>query len=112
MEQGQLNWIANFIWGIPDGVLRDLYVRGRYRDVIPPMTVLRRLDAVLEPAKRAVLEMGGEWPDCAATDKPSTTGRPAALGASRCAASGNRPTTVLSRPGAARRAGGGRDTHH
>ena len=55
MEPGQLNWIANFIWGIADDVLRDLYVRGKYRDVILPMTVLRRLDAVLEPTKQAVL---------------------------------------------------------
>ena len=38
-------------------MLRDLYVRGKYRDVILPMTVLRRLDAVLEPTKKAVLEM-------------------------------------------------------
>lgn len=51
MEQPQLNWIVNFIWGIADDVLRDLYVRGKYRDVILPMTVLRRLDAVLEPTK-------------------------------------------------------------
>src|SRR5947208_6919249 len=50
-----LNWIANFIWGIADDVLRDLYVRGKYRDVILPMTVLRRLDAVLEPTKQDVL---------------------------------------------------------
>src|SRR5438552_16641021 len=57
MEQGQLNWIANFIWGIADDVLRDLYVRGKYRDVILPMTVLRRLDALLEPTKHASLEM-------------------------------------------------------
>jgi type I restriction enzyme M protein len=57
MEQTQLNWIANFIWGIADDVLRDLYVRGKYRDVILPMTVLRRLDAVLEPTKQAVLDM-------------------------------------------------------
>ncbi len=57
MEQGQLNWIANFIWGIADDVLRDLYVRGKYRDVVLPMTVLRRLDAELEPTKQAVLEM-------------------------------------------------------
>jgi len=56
MEQGQLNWIANFIWGIADDVLRDLYVRGKYRDVILPMMVLRRLDAVLEPTKQAVLD--------------------------------------------------------
>ena len=51
------NWIANYIWGIADDVLRDLYVRGKYRDVILPMTVLRRLDAVLEDSKRAVLDM-------------------------------------------------------
>jgi type I restriction enzyme M protein len=57
MEQGQLNWIANFIWGIADDVLRDLYVRGKYRDVVLPMTVLRRLDAVLEPTKQAVLDL-------------------------------------------------------
>jgi len=59
MEQGTLNWIANFIWGIADDVLRDLYVRGKYRDVILPMTVLRRLDAVLEPTKQAVLDLKG-----------------------------------------------------
>lgn len=38
-------------------MLRDLYVRGKYRDVILPMTVLRRFDALLEPTKQAVLEM-------------------------------------------------------
>jgi type I restriction enzyme M protein len=52
-----LNWIANFIWGIADDILRDLYVRGKYRDVILPMTVLRRLDALLEPTKPAILDM-------------------------------------------------------
>ena len=57
MENGQLTWITNFIWGIADDVLRDLYVRGKYRDVILPMTVIRRLDAVLEPTKKAVLDM-------------------------------------------------------
>jgi len=57
VDQSQLNWIANFIWNIADDVLRDVYVRGKYRDVILPMTVLRRLDAVLEPTKQAVLEM-------------------------------------------------------
>ena len=56
VANGDLNWIANFIWGIADDVLRDLYVRGKYRDVILPMTVLRRLDAVLEPTKKAVLD--------------------------------------------------------
>ena len=56
MTHDQLGWIANYIWGIADDVLRDLYVRGKYRDVILPMTVLRRLDAVLEPKKQDVLD--------------------------------------------------------
>jgi hypothetical protein len=43
--------------GIADDVLRDLFKRGKYADVILPMTVLRRLDAVLEPTKKAVLDM-------------------------------------------------------
>ena len=45
---------SSFIWGIADDVLRDVYVRGKYRDVILPMTVIRRLDAVLEPTKDEV----------------------------------------------------------
>ena len=57
MSSHDLHWITNYIWGIADDVLRDLYVRGKYRDVILPMTVLRRLDAVLEDSKSAVLEM-------------------------------------------------------
>lgn len=56
MANGNLSWIANFIWGIADDVLRDIYVRGKYRDVILPMVVIRRLDAVLEPTKQAVLD--------------------------------------------------------
>lgn len=57
MDQAQLNWITNFIWNIADDCLRDVFVRGKYRDVILPMTVIRRLDAVLEPTKEAVKEM-------------------------------------------------------
>ncbi len=57
LNHADLNWIANYIWSIADDVLRDLYVRGKYRDVILPMTVLRRLDAVLEDGKQAVLDM-------------------------------------------------------
>ena len=57
LNNGDLNWITNYIWGIADDVLCDLYVRGKYRDVILPMTVLRRLDAVLEDSKQAVLAM-------------------------------------------------------
>ena len=57
MDQAQLSWISNFIWGIADDVLRDVYVRGKYRDVILPMTVIRRLDALLEPTRQSVLDM-------------------------------------------------------
>lgn len=57
MEQPQLSWITNFIWGIADDILRDLYVRGKYRDVILPMIVIRRIDNLLEPTKKAVLDM-------------------------------------------------------
>ncbi len=56
MDQAQHNQIVNFIWGIADDILRDVYVRGKYRDVILPMTVIRRLDALLEPTKQAVLD--------------------------------------------------------
>ena len=56
MRNSDLKWITNYIWHIADDVLRDLYVRGKYRDVILPMTVLRRLDAVLEDSKQAVLD--------------------------------------------------------
>ena len=54
---GNAHWISNYIWSIANDVLRDLYVRGKYRDVILPMTVLRRLDAVLEDTKQNVLDM-------------------------------------------------------
>ena len=56
MEQATHSAIVNFIWGIADDVLRDVYVRGKYRDVILPMTVIRRLDCLLEPTKDAVLK--------------------------------------------------------
>lgn len=79
MDNGQLNWIANFIWGIADDVLRDIYVRGKYRDVILPMTVIRRLDAVLEPTKDAVLRLNKQLDDA----------RVASKHAALCQASGN-----------------------
>lgn len=57
MDNQEYNSIVSFIWGIADDCLRDVYVRGKYRDVILPMTVIRRLDAMLEEKKAAVLEM-------------------------------------------------------
>ncbi|AKV56158.1 Type I restriction-modification system N6-adenine DNA methyltransferase (M) subunit of unknown recognition sequence [Bifidobacterium actinocoloniiforme DSM 22766] len=56
MDNQEYNSIVSFIWGIADDCLRDVYVRGKYRDVILPMTVIRRLDAMLKETKPAVLE--------------------------------------------------------
>jgi len=73
MDQASHNKIISFIWGIADDVLRDLFVRGKYRDVILPMCVLRRLDAVLEPTKKEVLKTK------AMLDKAGITEQSAAL---------------------------------
>jgi type I restriction enzyme M protein len=56
MNHASHNKLVSFIWSIADDCLRDVYVRGKYRDVILPMVVLRRLDALLEPTKEAVME--------------------------------------------------------
>lgn len=69
MANGDLNWITNFIWGIADDVLRDVYVRGKYRDVILPLIVLRRLDTVLEPVKQSVLDMKASLDDAGITNQ-------------------------------------------
>ncbi|CAH0349844.1 class I SAM-dependent DNA methyltransferase [Aquabacterium sp. CECT 9606] len=56
MDHAAHNKIVSFIWAIADDCLRDVFVRGKYRDVILPMFVLRRLDCLLEPSKAGVLE--------------------------------------------------------
>ena len=56
MDHTGHNKLVSFIWSIADDCLRDVYVRGKYRDVILPMFVLRRLDCLLEDSKDAVLE--------------------------------------------------------
>lgn len=56
MNHSSHNKLISFIWSIADGCLRDVYVRGKYRDVILPMVVLRRLDTLLEDTKDAVLD--------------------------------------------------------
>ena len=79
MNNAVHNKLVSFIWSIADDCLRDVYVRGKYRDVILPMVVLRRLDALLEPGKAAVLEeltyqkneagfIEGEWDEDALKD--------------------------------------------
>ena len=49
--------LVNFIWSIADDCLRDVFVRGKYRDVILPMTVIRRFDSVIEPKKKEILNL-------------------------------------------------------
>jgi type I restriction enzyme M protein len=69
MDQSTHNKIVSFVWGIADDVLRDLFRRGKYPDVILPMCVLRRLDAVLEPTKTAVLETRKMLDDAGITEQ-------------------------------------------
>lgn len=56
MEVKEFQPIINFIWSVADDLLRDVYVKGKYRDVILPMTILRRIDVILEPTKERVLQ--------------------------------------------------------
>ena len=78
--------IVSFIWGIADDCLRDVYVRGKYRDVILPMTVIRRLDAMLEGTVENVrntkkmldeAKVDNQWPAlCNAADQPFCNASP------------------------------------
>src|SRR5205809_1109766 len=52
--------IVSFIWGVAD-LIRDTFKRGKYQDVILPFTVLRRLDCVLAPTKKRVLEANAKF---------------------------------------------------
>ena len=69
MDQATHNKIVSFIWGIADDVLRDLFKRGKYPDVILPMCVLRRMDAVLEPTKKQVLDTKKMLDDAGITEQ-------------------------------------------
>jgi len=69
VDQATHNKIVSFIWGIADDVLRDLFKRGKYPDVILPMCVIRRMDAVLEPTKKAVLETKKMLDDAGITEQ-------------------------------------------
>lgn len=54
-DQSQIKWVSDFIWNIADDRLRDVYVSGKYREILP-FIVIRRLEAVLDYTKEAVLE--------------------------------------------------------
>lgn len=78
--------IVSFIWSIADDCLRDVYVRGKYRDVILPMTVIRRLDAMLEGTVENVrntkkmldeAKVDNQWPAlCNAAGQPFCNASP------------------------------------
>lgn len=90
--------LSSFIWNIADDVLRGVYTRGKYRDIILPMTVIRRLDAVLEPTKPAVLARKVELD---ALDLPPAAQEPALNKAAAQAFHNGSPFTLkqlLSRP--------------
>lgn len=63
MNVQSLQPIINFIWTVADDVLRDVYTKGKYRDIILPMTVLRRLDVILLPTKNKVLKTYATYKD-------------------------------------------------
>ena len=52
--------IVSFLWSVAD-IIRDTFKRGKYQDVILPLTVLRRLDCVLAPTKQQVLAANARW---------------------------------------------------
>lgn len=73
MKNKAHNKLVGFIWGIADDVLRDVFVRGKYRDIILPFTVLRRLDVLLEEKKEIVLENNQFLIDNSIDDKSALT---------------------------------------
>ena len=78
--------IVSFIWGVAD-LIRDTFKRGKYQDVILPLTVLRRLDCVLAPTKRKVLAVQARF-------KASSTTSTRSSGAPRGSPSTTRPATT------------------
>jgi len=73
MSKKAHNKIVSYIWGIADDVLRDVFVRGKYRDVILPFTVLRRLDVLLEDTKEDILKATQFLKEQGIDDKSSLT---------------------------------------
>jgi len=85
--------ISSFIWGTAD-LLRSSFKQHEYGDIILPFTVMRRLDVVLEPTKKAVLEVAAKSLPGALRDtmlkQPASTSTTRA--SSRCAACSPTPT--------------------
>ena len=60
MEQAQYSKLFSFLWNIANDVLVHAFEKGKYKDIIMPMLVLRRIDVLLEPTKDKVLERKGK----------------------------------------------------
>lgn len=56
MNQAQYSKLFSFLWNIANDVLVHAFEKGKYKDIIMPMMVLRRIDVLLEPTKEKVLE--------------------------------------------------------
>lgn len=63
MDTTHFQSIINFIWSVADDLLRDIYVKGKYRDVILPMTIIRRIDVLLQPSKQKVIDSYNKYKD-------------------------------------------------
>jgi HsdM N-terminal domain len=104
--------IVSFIWGVAD-LIRDTFKRGKYQDVILPLTVLRRLDCVLAPTKEKVLKRQAgarvykaSMPSFARSPDSSSTTRRATISKSfSLTRRTSRRTCVITSPGLAQYAG-------
>lgn len=63
LDTQALQPVINFLWTVADDVLVNTYQKGKYKDVILPMVVIRRLDLLLEPTKDQVLKTFNEYKD-------------------------------------------------
>lgn len=63
MDVNQFQSIVNFIWSVADDLLRDVYTKSKYRDIILPMTIIRRIDALLEPKKDEAIKIYNQYKD-------------------------------------------------
>ena len=92
--------IVSFLWGVAD-LIRDTFKRGKYQDVILPLTVLRRLDCVLAPTKEKVLEAQAKLRDASSRTSTRSSGRPRGSPSTTPRATTSRsssPTRRTSRP--------------
>jgi type I restriction enzyme M protein len=84
--------IVSFLWGVAD-LIRDTFKRGKYQDVILPLTVLRRLDCVLADTKEKVLSKQAEL-----KDRTLESPRPAYASRALLSCSGTSATNVVPWP--------------